>query len=107
MKTAVITSGQSLIDVAIQHSGSFEAAFEIAMQNGISLTDDTTPGQTVQLADEPDNADVAGYYAVNGLHPATGITQDQILEVIGQGEGIGVWGIEYDFIVQADTSTVS
>lgn len=105
MNTAVITSDQSLLDVAIQHSGSFEAVFDIAMQNGISLTDDTTPGQTIQLADEPDNADVTDYYAVNDLHPASAITQDQIFDILGQGEGIEFWGIEFDFVVSGEIIT--
>lgn len=99
MNTAVITSDQSLLDVAIQHSGSLEAAFDIAMQNDISLTDDTTPGQIVQLADEPDNADITNYYAVGNLQPATAITTEEINDTLNIGEGIEFWGIEYDFIV--------
>lgn len=35
-----VTSRQSLFDIALQHCGNMEAAFDIAQANGISLTDD-------------------------------------------------------------------
>ena len=96
---ATITERQSLLDVALQHSGSLEAAFEIAMLNELSLTDDLAAGKQLSLPDDPDNSDVANYYAVNDLHPASAITQAEIMDALGQGEGIEFWGIEFDFIV--------
>lgn len=96
---ATITERQSLLDVALQHSGSLEAALEIAMLNEASLTDDLMAGQQVLLPENADNSEVAAYYSVNDLHPASAISQAQILEILEQGEGIEFWGIEFDFIV--------
>lgn len=98
-KQATITERQSLLDVAVQHCGSFEAAFDIAMGNGLSVTDDLNAGDRLEMPKQ-DNKEVADYYAVNDLHPASAVTQDEILEVLNTGEGIEFWGIEFDFIVQ-------
>lgn len=99
MNKATITERQSLIDTALQHCGSFESAFDTAQLNGLSITDDLNAGDLIELP-QPDNQEVADYYAVNDLHPASAITQDQILDILGIGEGIEFWGIEFDFIVQ-------
>lgn len=34
---------QSLFDLAVQHCGSAEAAYDLAVANGISITDNTDP----------------------------------------------------------------
>ncbi|WP_036163388.1 hypothetical protein [Marinilabilia salmonicolor] len=44
-----IVEGQSLFDIAIQKLGSAEAALELAVLNGLSLTDELTTGETLQL----------------------------------------------------------
>lgn len=98
MNTVTVTSHQSLFDVAVQHCGSADAAFEMAVLNGVSLTDDPQNGDTLTIPDPADES-VVQAFAVGRLMPATGCTQDEILDVIGQGEGIEFWGIEYDFIV--------
>lgn len=94
-----VTSRQSVLDIALQHCGSLEAAFDIAQSNGISLTDDLTTGQSMSVPDATD-AEMAQHYGVNNICPATAITQDEINAILATGEGIEFWGIEYDFIVQ-------
>ena len=49
-----VTSRQSVLDIALQHCGSLEAAFDIAQSNGISLTDDLTTGQSMSVPEATD-----------------------------------------------------
>ena len=76
MKTAIATYRQTLLDIAVQNDGSAESAIATALRNGISLTDEIAPGQTIALTDTPQNRQMANYYAVNDLKPATGMTDD-------------------------------
>lgn len=88
-------SGQSLLDLAIQSSGSASAAFALAVANGISLTGE--PAGELTAVDVANKA-VADYYAARNLMPATAIT-----EAIGDNPsglaGIEYWIIETDFVV--------
>ena len=45
----IVKNNQSLIDVAIEHLGSAELAIDIALLNGISLTDALEPGTSLLL----------------------------------------------------------
>lgn len=94
-----VTSRQGLFDVALQYCGAMEAAYDIATLNGISLTDDLTNGQQLDITASVDN-DNRQYYEVNDIKPATSITTAEIYEILGEGEGIEFWRIEYDFEVQ-------
>lgn len=51
---AVILSGQSLVDVAVQHCGSIECLIELAINNRHSVTDILSPGETLELPDVVD-----------------------------------------------------
>ena len=93
-----VTSRQSLFDIALQHCGIMEAAFDIAQANGISLTDDLTTGQTLTLP-EPTDTSMVQHYTTNNIQPATAITNSEINDLLAIGEGIGFWAIEYDFVV--------
>ena len=96
---ATITERQSLLDIALQHSGSMETAFEIALLNELSLTDDLAAGTQVVLPENDGNKEVENYYAVNDLRPASAITQAEINDTLNIGEGVEFWAIEYDFEV--------
>lgn len=96
---ATITERQSLLDIALQHFGSMEAAFEIALLNELSLTDDLAAGTQVVLPENDGNKEVENYYAVNDLRPASAITQAEINDTLNIGEGVEFWAIEYDFEV--------
>ncbi len=98
MNTAKVTSRQSLFDVAVQHCGSMEAAFELALLNDISMSSDLETGMTMTLPIVADNSTVTTF-TVNRYMPASGCTQAEILAILDQSEGIEFWGIEYDFIV--------
>ena len=72
MKNITVLDRQSLLDVAVQHCGAFETAFDIAQTNDLALTDDLAVGNNLKTPD-PTDKDVVAYYAVNGLRPATAI----------------------------------
>lgn len=62
--------GQTLIDVAVEHSGAAEAAWEIAMRSGVSLTDGTD-GVELELPGVAADADTVSALEAAGAHPAT------------------------------------
>jgi hypothetical protein len=68
-----IKTGQSLFDIAIQHCGSAEAAFDLAVLNGVSLTDDISAGIELELPPVV-NKNTVNYYANKSISPCTGIT---------------------------------
>ncbi len=87
---------QSLLDIAIQTSGSLEAAFALSVKNDLGLSEPLATDrvlETVAVADQL----VLSRYKVKKLQPATAISpEDQ--KTIPYG-GIGFMGIEVDFIV--------
>lgn len=94
---ATVRNGQSLFDIALQECGNAESAFELALLNGMTLSDELVNGQIVELPDVAEKM-VVKQYAVDNVFPATGITSTQFNETIG-GEGVEFWGIEFDFVV--------
>ena len=69
-----VSQGQSLIDIAIQECGSAEAAIQIAVENGLSVTDDLATG-TILIVPEASNKAVAAYYAAHSIKPATQVAE--------------------------------
>lgn len=94
-----VTSRQNILDVAIEHCGTLEAAYELAVANGLSLTEDIVNGRELKETEITDS-DVTLFYNVNNVKPATGITTDEINNRLGIGEGVEFWRIEYEFEVQ-------
>ncbi len=91
-----VSEKQSLFDVAIEKGGSFESVMELAILNGLSITERLTPGQQLELPSVIDN-DVVNYYSSKGIVPETTSTEsDDSVPVL---EGIDYWAIEVDFIV--------
>lgn len=92
--TTIILHNQSFLDLAIQHTGSVENAFLLALQNGKSLTDNLVGGEQLSLKNTKNNKDILSYYQSKKLQPATAIT-----EMNNQPQGIDYWAIQMDFIV--------
>ena len=92
----IVLERQSLIDIAIQCCGSAEAAYDIALLNNISITDELTAGRELNIPTAV-NASVVSYYTQKGIKPATGITTEAENALIG--EGIEYWALEYDFVI--------
>lgn len=97
MSTATVIDGQSLFDIAIVKCGSPESAYNIAMLNGIALTD-ALPVGTVLILPAVVKKDMSAYFTDKGINPATSLTEADIANTI-QGEGIEFWAIEEDFKV--------
>lgn len=93
----IVLHHQSFLDLAIQHTGSVENAFILALSNGKSLTDDLVAGEQLSLKNTKNNKDILSYYQSKKLQPATGVshTGDSSLQL----QGIGYWVISNDFKV--------
>ena len=60
--------GQTVIDMAIQACGSLEAAYDLAVANGVSITDTVSGNMTsVDVVKQT----IADYYSNKGLHPSS------------------------------------
>ena len=95
--TTIILHHQSFLDLAIQHTGSVENAFVLALQNGKSLTDDLVAGELLSLENTKNNKDILSYYQSKKLQPATGVSHTGGSSL--QLQGIGYWVISNDFKV--------
>ena len=96
-----VTQGQSLLDVAIQHAGAPEAAFNFAAVNDLSITDTPETGDLLEKVSAL-NKRVFNYFSNNALKPATAITASASGASGGFGEpeeGVEFWFVEYDFAV--------
>ena len=92
-----VEHSQCLMDVAVQYCGDATALFELAMLNGISSAADVAAGTILDVPDAI-NAEIAAYFSVNNIIPAT--ADAKIKKTAGINlEGIGYWGIGVDFIV--------
>jgi hypothetical protein len=90
MSSVIVQPGQTIIDLAIQYCGSVEVANELAQLNDKSITDELQVGETL-LVPEVFNKRVRQVVVEQSIQPATNLGDDE--------EGIGYWGIEYDFII--------
>ena len=95
--TTIILHNQSLLDLAVQHTGAVESVFAIAVANGLSLTDDLPAGAEIKIPDSVNkDSDVLNYYSAKRLQPATAVILPPEAERL---EGIGYWAISVDFKV--------
>lgn len=85
-------SRQSLLDIALQETGSVEQALNIAKYNNIRLTDDIEAGTELQMPSANQNTALK-YFTLNQVKPATAIDTD-----IPTG-GINYMAVQLDFIV--------
>ncbi len=73
MSQALITAGQSLVDVAIQELGSVGAAFDLADAAGLAITDVLTPGQVLEVpASALARPELVSYFRNRGQRINTG-----------------------------------
>ena len=95
-----VLHNQSLLDIAVQYTGTIENAFKIAVANGLSLTDELQPGaQLIIPADAEMNNDVVNYFSAKGIQPATGLTENDLLIEQTVQRGIGYMQIGKTFKV--------
>ena len=97
--TITVLHNQSLLDLALQHTGTIESIFEFAEANALNITDDVVAGRTLVLSAETfTNKDILAYYTAKNLQPATAFTKEDE-QVAKRPEGISIWAINLDFIV--------
>lgn len=94
-----VLHNQSLLDLALQHTGTIESIFELAEANTLNISDDVVAGKTLVLPAEAfTNKDILGYYTAKNLQPATAFSKEDE-QVFERLEGISIWAINLDFIV--------
>lgn len=94
-----VLHNQSLLDLALQHTGSIESVFELAGANTLNITDDVVAGKTLVLPAEAfSNKDILGYYTAKNLQPATAFSKEDE-QVFERLEGISIWAINLDFVI--------
>lgn len=96
----VILHNQSLLDACLQHTGTIESLFDLALVNGLSVTDDLTAGQVLSLtlSEGTKDKDILNYYTAKNIQPATAFSQED-KQVIEKPEGISIWAINLDFAI--------
>lgn len=93
-----VIENQSFLDVAIQESGSVLSAFELALSNGFSITDELIPGQQLTETNSAfRNNEVANYFKGKNQMVATGF--NGAIEDLMPELGIGTMRIGSTFIV--------
>ena len=97
--TITALHNQSLLDLALQHTGTIESVFELAKDNALNITDEVVAGNTLVLSAETfTNKDILSYYTAKKLQPATAFSREDE-QVFERLEGISIWAINLDFVV--------
>lgn len=82
-----VLHNQSILDIAIQYTGMVENSFDIAVYNGLSVSDSLSSGMNITIPEGIDtDVDVINDFSSKILQPATGITDESIVPT---GKGIG------------------
>jgi hypothetical protein len=96
----IVQQGQTIVDIAIQHCGKFEAIVDIVKANGIEdYTQNIAAGSYLQtpqpLADEQP---LVAYLQNKNIVPSSNISEAQQQQQ-QQEQGINYWAIEEDFVI--------
>lgn len=99
MNRVKVLNNQSILDIAVQHTGDVSNAFLIAKENSLAVSDYLVPGYELIIPNGvPFNRDILNYYNAKQIKPATAITEisDENPPQLG---GIGYMQIGSNFIV--------
>jgi len=97
-----VLHNQSLLDLALQHTGTIESVFEFAEANSLNITDDVQAGAPLYLGEGVGGRnEILSYYTAKNLQPATAFTKEDE-QVFERLEGISIWAINLDFIVSKE-----
>ena len=92
---------QSLLDLALQHTGTIESVFELAEANSLNITDDVQAGAPLYLGEGFGvRNEILNYYTAKNLQPATAFSREDE-QVFERLEGISIWAINLDFVVSS------
>lgn len=97
-----VLHNQSLLDLALQHTGTIESVFELAEANSLNITDDVQAGTLLYLGEGLGvRNEILSYYTAKNLQPATAFSKEDE-QVFERLEGISIWAINLDFIVSKE-----
>ena len=100
--TVTALHNQSLLDLALQHTGTIESVFEFAEANALNITDDVQAGAPLYFGEGLGvRNEILSYYTAKNLQPATAFTKEDE-QVFERLEGISIWAINLDFIVSKE-----
>ena len=100
--TITALHNQSLLDLALQHTGTIESVFEFAEANALNITDDVQAGAPLYLGEGlGERNEILNYYTAKNLQPATAFSKEDE-QVAKRLEGISIWSINLDFIVSKE-----
>jgi LysM repeat protein len=109
MKITVLNN-QSLYDIAVRYLGTVDAAYDLAEENNLKIDQDLFAGQILKLPKKDYGfKEVVKYFDENNIQPATAASTGTGIDYMTIGvdfmvspdqEGINIWAIEDDFIVQ-------
>ena len=100
--TITALHNQSLLDLALQHTGTIESVFEFAEANSLNITDDVQAGAPLYLREGLGvRNEILSYYTAKNLQPATAFSKEDE-QVFERLEGISIWAINLDFIVSKE-----
>ena len=100
--TVAALHNQSLLDLALQHTGTIESVFELAKDNALNITDDVQAGAPLYLGEGLGvRNEILNYYTAKNLQPATAFSKEDE-QVFERLEGISIWAINLDFIVSKE-----
>ena len=69
--TIITAAGQTFLDIALILTGSADAAYEIAKENGFDISDKIPAGRLLLYTDKVISQPIAEYYSAGNIHPAT------------------------------------
>ena len=99
--TITALHNQSLLDLALQHTGTIESVFELAEANNLNITDDVQAGTPLYLGEGLGvRNEILAYYTAKNLQPATAFSKEDE-QVFERLEGISIWAINLDFVVSS------
>lgn len=94
MKEIILLPEQSLFDISIQEYGSLDKVFDLAEENGVSITDECVAG-TILKCNTDSKSKIVNYLDVKGIKPVTGVSGS----ISFKPGGIGYMAVGVDFIV--------
>lgn len=75
-----VKDGQTMMDVAVEAFGTWEAAIDMALINGMVLSEVPEDGTVLELPDGHFNLRMEQYCRTNGISPATARTEGEAYE---------------------------
>lgn len=94
-----VLHNQSLLDIAIQNNGTLTSAFELALENGLSITEELTPGDNIKVPESNlIETTIVSFFQRKGQIIATAFNASDGQDILPK-LGIGTMAIESTFIV--------